>query len=79
MKFLLILLVMTHTHVQRMTLTELEMKMTDGIGCAENEHFSMDPFKAICCEDESSENPAMQLAPNVCSKCMHQMYALNHL
>ena len=66
MKFLVILLIMTHTHAQRMTLTELQMKITDGIGCAENEHFSMDPSKAICCEDESSENPAMQLAPNVC-------------
>ena len=54
------------THAQRMTLTDLEMKMTDGIGCAENEHFSLDPRKAICCEDDSSDNPAMQLAPNVC-------------
>ena len=66
MKFLLILLVMTHTHAQRMTLTELEMKMTDGIGCEENEHFSLNPSKAICCEDDSSDNPAMRLAPNVC-------------
>ena len=66
MKFLMISLVMIRTHAQRLSLTEFEMKMTNGIGCAENEHFSLDPRKAICCEDNPSDNPAMQLAPNVC-------------
>ena len=66
MKFLMILLVMIRTHAQHLSLTELEMRMTDGIGCAENEHFSLDPRKAICCENDPSDNLAMQLAPNVC-------------
>ena len=31
-------------------LTELMMEMTNGIGCAENQFFSMTPLDAFCCQ-----------------------------
>ena len=54
-------------------LTQLMMDMTDGVGCAENEHFSSTPEKAFCCEIDQRDRcvkytkvKKMPSAPNVC-------------
>ena len=63
-KLLLMSLVMTQA--QQSNLDKLMMKMTHGMGCAENEHFSFYSKKAYCCLDDSENDPALRLAPNVC-------------
>ena len=54
-------------------LTELMMDMTDGVGCAENEHFSLSPQNAFCCEMDRrdlrvkyAKVKKLSSAPNVC-------------
>ena len=54
------------TQAQQSDLDKLMMKMTHGMGCAENEHFSFYSRKAYCCLDDSENDPALRLAPNVC-------------
>ena len=66
MKIILVALVMTYTHAQHRNLTELIMRVTGGVGCDENEHFSFHSQNAICCEEDSEDNPNERLAPNVC-------------
>ena len=64
-KLILISLVMRHTYARR-NLTGLMMTMTGGVGCDENEHFSLHPKNAICCEEDLEINSDKRLAPNVC-------------
>ena len=57
---------MRHTHAQQRNLTKLMMTITGGVGCDENENFSLHPKNAICCEEDLEINPHNRLAPNVC-------------
>lgn len=54
-------------------LTQLMMDMTNGVGCAENEHFSLSPQNAFCCEmdrrdlrDKYAKVKKLPLSKNVC-------------
>ena len=70
----LILMSLVITQAEHYNMTELMMKMTNGTGCAENEHFSFDSSYSICCHDDSEDDPMtrfdLRVAPNVCLKSM---------
>ena len=62
------------TQAEHYNMTELMTKMTNGTGCAENQHFSFNSSYSICCHDDSEDDPMtrfdLRVAPNVCLKSM---------